>query len=76
MIPVIIGAALGVAAYKFLDAKHEKNSHEKIWTRYLSEEEVPPEILKEVELKRRARFAKEKNSRCADGLKNFSGGIR
>ena len=60
MIPVIIGAALGVAAYKFLDAKHEKNSHEETWTRYLSEEEVPPEILAEVERKRRARLAEEK----------------
>lgn len=60
MIPVIIGAALGVAAYKFLDAKREKNSHEETWTRYLSEEEVPPEILAEIERKRRARLAEEK----------------
>ena len=58
MIPVIIGAA---AAYKFLDAKHEKNSHEETRTRHLSEEEVPPEILAEIERKRRARLDKEKD---------------
>ena len=52
MIPVIIGAALGAAAaYKFLDKAHEKNSHEETWTRFLSEEEVPPEILAEIERK-------------------------
>ena len=52
MIPVIIGAALGAAAdYKFLDKSHEKNSHEETWTRCLSEEEVPPEILAEIERK-------------------------
>ena len=62
MIPVIIGAALGAAAaYKFLDKAHEKNSHEETWTRCLSEEEVPPEILAEVERKRRARLAEEKD---------------
>ena len=61
MIPVIIGAALGAAAaYKFLDAKHEKNSHEETQTRHLSEEEVPPEILAEIERKRRARLAEKK----------------
>ena len=57
MIPVIIGAA---AAYKFLDAKHEKNSHEETRTRHLSEEEVPSEILAEIEHKRRARLAEKK----------------
>ena len=62
MIPVIIGAALGAAAdYKFLDKSHEKNSHEETWTRCLSEEEVPPEILAEIERKRRTRLAEEKD---------------
>ena len=60
MIPVLIGAAVGVAAYKFLEDKHEKISHEKTWTRYLSEDEVPPDILEKVRQKKLARLA-EKN---------------
>ena len=61
MIPVLIGAAVGAAAaYKFLEDKHEKNSHEETWTRYLSEEEVPPDILEKIRQKKCARRA-EKN---------------
>ena len=54
MIPVIIGAAVGAAAYKLLEDKHEKNFHEETSTRYLSEEEVPPEILEEIQKKQLA----------------------
>ena len=48
MIPVLIGAALGVAAYKFLDDKerHDLALQEKTSTREISESEVPPEVLK------------------------------
>ena len=62
MIPVLVGAALaGAAAYKFLGDKHEKILHEETWTRYLSEEEVPPDILEKIRLKKIARRDKEKN---------------
>ena len=60
MIPVLIGAAVGAAAaYKYLDKQHEKNSHEETWTRFLSEEEVPPDILEKIRQKKLARLAKE-----------------
>ncbi|MBE8951488.1 MAG: hypothetical protein SR3Q1_13015 [Quinella sp. 3Q1] len=60
MIPVLIGAAVGVAAYKFFEDKHEKNSREETWTRYLSEEEVPPDIVEKIRQKKSARLAAEK----------------
>ena len=50
MIPILIGAALGsagAAAYKIFD-KHEKSTHEDTSTRYLSQEEVPPDVVKKV----------------------------
>ena len=60
MIPVLIGAAVGaVATYKFLEEKKEKNLHEETWTRYLSEEEVPPDILEKIRQKKFARQRKE-----------------
>lgn len=65
MIPVLIGAAVGAAAaYKFLEDKHEKKSREETWTRYLSEDEVPPDILEKVRQKKLARLAAEKNLIC------------
>ena len=60
MIPILIGAVAGAAAYKILSEKHEKNFHEETWTRYLSEEEVPPDILEKIRQKKEARLAKEK----------------
>ena len=65
MIPVLIGAAVGAAAaYKFLENKQEKNWHEETWTRYLSEDEVPPDILEKVRQKRLARLEKNKKRNC------------
>ena len=60
MIPVLIGAALGVAAYKFLDDKerHDLALQEKTSTREISESEVPPEVLKKIRDKERARLEK------------------
>ena len=56
MIPVLIGAAIGAAAaYKILDSKHEKSLREKTSTRYLSEEEVPPDVLEKIQKKKLAR---------------------
>ena len=59
MIPVIIGAAAGVAAYKIYKDRREKISHEETFTRYISEEEVPPDVLEKIRAKRRARLAKK-----------------
>lgn len=60
MIPVIIGAAVGAAAaYKFFDGKREKNSREETFTRYISEEDVPPDVLEKIRAKRRARLGKD-----------------
>ncbi len=68
MIPVLIGAAVGAAAaYKFLDGKHEKNLHEETWTRYLSEEEVPPDILEKIRRKKEAPMTNR------DSLARFKG---
>ncbi|MBQ6004635.1 MAG: hypothetical protein IJL14_00125 [Selenomonadaceae bacterium] len=60
MIPVLIGAAIGAAAtYKFLEGKRDKKLHEETWTRYLSEDEVPPDILEKIRQKRLARLGKK-----------------
>ena len=56
MIPVLIGAAVGAAAaYKFFE-HHERQ--EKTSTRIISESEVPPDVLKKIEAKRRERQKK------------------
>ncbi len=50
MIPILIGAAIGsagAAAYKIFD-KHKKASHEDTFTRNLSQDEVPPDVVKKV----------------------------
>lgn len=61
MIPVLIGAAAGAAAYKIYQDRHKKNSREETFTRYISEEEVPPDVLEKIRAKRRARLAKERD---------------
>ena len=51
MIPILIGAAIGgagVAAYKILNKTHEKILHEDTSTRYLPQNEVPPDVVKKV----------------------------
>ena len=60
MIPVLIGAAVGAAAaYKFLNReRHDLALQEEISTRIISESEVPPDVLKEIEAKRRERQKK------------------
>lgn len=61
MIPVLIGAAVaGAVAYKILDDEKPKmKSHTKTWTHYLSEEEVPPDVLEKINKKQRERNSKE-----------------
>ena len=59
MIPLLIGAAAGYAAYKLYEDKREKNSREETFTRYLKEEEVPPDVIEKIRAKRRAHFSKE-----------------
>ena len=62
MVPVLIGAAIaGAAAYKFFSDKerHDLALQEKIFTREISESEVPPDVLKKIREKQRARLAKE-----------------
>ena len=63
MIPVLIGTAVGAAAaYKFLNReRHDLALQEKISTRIISESEVPPDVLKEIEAKLRER---QKNFNC------------
>ena len=62
MVLVLIGAAIaGAAAYKFFGDKerHDLALEEKIFTREISESEVPPDVLKKIREKQRARLAKE-----------------
>jgi len=63
MIPVLIGAAAGAAAYKIYKDRREKFYREETFTRYLSEDEVPPDVLEKIKEKRRARLAYESNRR-------------
>ena len=57
MIPVLIGAAVGAAAaYKFFGKeRHDLALQEETYTRIISESEVPPDVLKEIEATRRER---------------------
>lgn len=53
MIPVLIGAALaGAVAYKFLGKeRHDQALQENFSKRYISESEVPPDILEKIRQK-------------------------
>ena len=53
MIPILIGAAVaGAAAYKFLGKeRHDKALQENISKRYISESEIPPDILEKIRQK-------------------------
>ena len=55
MIPVLIGAAVaGAAAYKYFNKeRHDKVLQEETSTRYISESEVPPDVLKKIQAKQR-----------------------
>ena len=62
MIPVLIGAAIaGAAAYKFFDDKerHDLALQEKIFTREISESEVPPDVLEKINKAERERRKKK-----------------
>ena len=61
MIPILIGAAVaGAAAYKFLGKeRHDQALHENISKRYISESEVPPDVLEKINKKQRERNSKE-----------------
>ena len=60
MIPVLIGAAVGAAAaYKFFgNERHDLALQEETSTRIISEEEVPPNVLKKIQAKQRERQKK------------------
>ena len=56
MIPILIGAAVAsAAAYKFFEDNNKKIPRTETRTRYLSEEEVPPDILEKIRQKELAR---------------------
>lgn len=57
MIPVLIGVAVaGAAAYKYLHKeRHDQVLQEETSTRYISENEVPPDVLKKIQAKQRER---------------------
>lgn len=61
MIPILIGAVVaGAAAYKFLSKdRHDKALHENISKRYISESEVPPDVLEKINKKQHERNRKE-----------------
>ena len=62
MVPLLIGAAVaGAAAYKIIEGKQKKVSLTKTSTRYIPEEEVPPDVIEKIHQKELARLAKTKH---------------
>ena len=61
MVPLLIGAAVaGAAAYKIIEGKQKKGSPTKTSTRYIPEEEVPPDVIEKIRQKELKRLSSQK----------------